>query len=258
MANTKISGLTSITGDGLAQDDLLAVVDTSAGQTKKITREEFLKSIDYIQFDTANGLAAPLDGQLTWDGTENTLSLGLNGGSVVLQIGQEMYYRVRNNTGSTISDGTVVMATGSLGASGKITIAPAVADGSIPSKYILGVATENINSGADGLVTAFGKVRGIDTSAFAEGSVLYADPSVVGGLTATRPAPPNNIVSVAFVVSSGSNGTLYIRPEVEDIFVAVPTTSTSTGYPGEVAYDTNYLYICVATDTWKRVSLGSW
>lgn len=38
----------------------------------------------------------------------------------------------------------------------------------------------------------------------------------------------------------------------------VPTTSTSTGSTGQIAYDTDYLYICTATNTWKRISLLTW
>jgi hypothetical protein len=37
-----------------------------------------------------------------------------------------------------------------------------------------------------------------------------------------------------------------------------PATSTSTGTAGQIAYDTNYLYICIATDTWGRVALNDW
>jgi len=36
------------------------------------------------------------------------------------------------------------------------------------------------------------------------------------------------------------------------------TSSSATGNQGEMCYDANYLYICVATNTWKRVSLTTW
>jgi hypothetical protein len=32
-------------------------------------------------------------------------------------------------------------------------------------------------------------------------------------------------------------------------------TSTSTGVAGQICWDTNYIYICTATNTWKRVAL---
>lgn len=217
MADAKISALTSLTGAGAAQDDLLAIVDTSAATTKKITREEFFKSVDYISFDTTNVVAAPTEGQLTWDTAEKTLSLGLNGGNTVLQLGQETHYRVRNNTGTQIPDGTVVRFSGVLGSSGIMTVAPALADGTYPSSYIIGVTTENISHGADGLVAAFGKVRGIDTSSFAVGDILYASPTVAGGFTTTRPSGSQNIVSVAAVLSShANNGIIFVRPHVEE------------------------------------------
>ncbi|HZK76900.1 MAG TPA: hypothetical protein VFD13_08340, partial [Candidatus Kapabacteria bacterium] len=41
-------------------------------------------------------------------------------------------------------------------------------------------------------------------------------------------------------------------------WVSAPATSTSTGTPGEIAQDGTYLYICTATNTWKRVALSTW
>lgn len=258
MADAKISALTSLTGAGAAQDDLLAIVDVSTSTTKKITREEFFSSVDRISFDTVNVDADPTEGELTWDAAEKTLSLGLNGGDVILQIGQEMHYRVRNNTGVQIPNGTVVRFSGVLGASGILTVAPALANGAYPSNYIIGVATEDIPNGEDGLVTAFGKVRNVDTSAFAVGDVLYASPTVAGGFTTTMPSPPNNIVSVAAVLSSGNNGILFVRPHVEDIWQSAPASATATGRKGDRAFDANYFYVCVDTNTWKRVALSTW
>lgn len=33
------------------------------------------------------------------------------------------------------------------------------------------------------------------------------------------------------------------------------TYPTFTGMPGQVAWDSGYIYLCVATDTWKRVAI---
>jgi hypothetical protein len=35
-------------------------------------------------------------------------------------------------------------------------------------------------------------------------------------------------------------------------------TSTTTGAVGEICWDSNYIYVCTATNTWKRASLGTW
>jgi hypothetical protein len=39
---------------------------------------------------------------------------------------------------------------------------------------------------------------------------------------------------------------------------AVPSTTTSTGRAGQIAFNTSYLYVCVADNTWKRIAWGSW
>lgn len=38
---------------------------------------------------------------------------------------------------------------------------------------------------------------------------------------------------------------------------SVPSTPTSTGTRGQIAANETHLYICVATDTWRRVSLST-
>ena len=37
-----------------------------------------------------------------------------------------------------------------------------------------------------------------------------------------------------------------------------PSSASDTGTEGEISWDTNYIYVCVATDTWKRVALSTW
>lgn len=37
-----------------------------------------------------------------------------------------------------------------------------------------------------------------------------------------------------------------------------PSSSSDTGSTGEIAWDNDYIYVCVATDTWKRVALSTW
>lgn len=37
-----------------------------------------------------------------------------------------------------------------------------------------------------------------------------------------------------------------------------PSSASDTGTAGEIAYDSDYIYICVATNTWKRAGLATW
>ena len=38
----------------------------------------------------------------------------------------------------------------------------------------------------------------------------------------------------------------------------VPSTASSSGGKGEIAYDSDYIYVCVAANTWKRAALSTW
>ena len=37
-----------------------------------------------------------------------------------------------------------------------------------------------------------------------------------------------------------------------------PASATAFGNQGEIAWDANYIYICTATNTWKRVAISTW
>lgn len=53
---------------------------------------------------------------------------------------------------------------------------------------------------------------------------------------------------------TGSNVTLNVAPILPS---SKPSSSTDPGTAGEVTWDQNYVYICVATNTWKRSPLSS-
>lgn len=37
-----------------------------------------------------------------------------------------------------------------------------------------------------------------------------------------------------------------------------PSSSTDTGVPGEICWDADYIYVCIAINTWKRTALSTW
>ena len=134
---------------------------------------------------------------------------------------QATVYLVRNNTASTILKGTLVSAIGAE-PSGRIDIAPFSVTGLQDSELrVMGIATENISAGVNGIVMSFGTLTGLDTrgtaaSALAvgdedwdEGTILYAHPTVPGKLTEVR---PQHDLAVAFTtVRHASTGQIAIR-----------------------------------------------
>lgn len=156
-------------------------------------------SPDSLQFNTG-ATVTPAVGKIWWDGG-TTLNLGMTT-NVIQKVGEDQFYYVKAS--SAITKGEVCMFTGSVGASGVITAAPAtgVTDGS----YIMGIAAESIAHNGFGLIQSFGILRNVDTSGYADGDILWYDPSVTGGLTKTKPSAPNVKVQMAAVVNGGSSG----------------------------------------------------
>ena len=41
-------------------------------------------------------------------------------------------------------------------------------------------------------------------------------------------------------------------------WVTKPAAANSSGTAGDAAYESGYLYVCVAKDTWQRVAIATW
>lgn len=39
---------------------------------------------------------------------------------------------------------------------------------------------------------------------------------------------------------------------------SAPASASATGTAGQIAYDSGFLYVCTATNTWKRVAIATW
>lgn len=59
----------------------------------------------------------------------------------------------------------------------------------------------------------------------------------------------------ALVGSNTTSGNARMRPLISD---TVPASASATGVAGTICADANYIYICTATNTWKRAALSTW
>lgn len=66
---------------------------------------------------------------------------------------------------------------------------------------------------------------------------------------------PDAITTIVTVGMQGPPGT---QGPAGTCVRKTPESATDTGTAGEMAYDDDYLYVCIATDAWKRVALSSW
>jgi hypothetical protein len=195
--------------------DLLATDPPSVKPHNSITT-------DYIDLPEV-GPHATAPRRVQWNRDDGTVDVGLYGGSV-LQVGQETHYYAKNTSGGLITNGTPVMFTGTVGASGKLTFGPAVADGSVLSEYMMGVATQDIADNSFGYVTSFGLVRGLNATGtpysetWSDGDLLYFDPSTPGAWTNVQPQAPNISVPVAVVINAApaGAGAIFVRMELSE------------------------------------------
>lgn len=209
-------------------------------------------STDYIDL---NESPAPVDKtrRLSWNTTDQTVNLGMDYG-VTQQIGQETYARVGNTTGVTIPNGTVVGFAGST--PNALLVAPYLADGTQPTLYILGVMTHDLpDSGEKGYCTTWGFVRDLDTSAFSPGDLLYASPTVAGGLTNTKPTAPDNVIPLAACITSdATTGIIFVRPTIQQMQYYGVFTKTTDQTPAVI--NTEYLLTFDSTQISNGVTIG--
>ena len=214
---------------------------------------------DYIDFNPS-APHADKDARVVWNASDDTLNLHHSGG-VVQQVGQETYIYGRNNTGSTITNGSTIGFAGVNGQN-RLEFLDYIADGTYRSEYFFGVATQDILNGEIGFVTTFGNVRGIDTTGSAvsetwvEGDELYASPTIAGGLTKVKPTAPDVAIPVAIVVFvSATVGEIFVRPIIEQQLYYGQFSRTTDQVAGSI--NTAVAVVFDTTEVANGITLGT-
>jgi hypothetical protein len=211
--------------------------------TGKVQFTDDVGPIQTLRFNTSHiHDEVRAEGTMCWNNVDKTVDLTQN--EVTQQIGQEIYALVRNRTGSTITNGTFVRFSGAEeNGVARLLVTPFLGDGTYPNLFGLGVATEDIADDADGFVTTFGKIRGINTTntgitseTWQVGDILYVSPTNAGKLTRVKPTAPNNVIPVAAVLRVDDEiGELFVRPTYEQKSTYGTFSDTTPQYVAETA-----------------------
>ena len=170
----------------------------------------------YLDFATASPTLAA--GRFWYDGATGSWNVGMGGGNITQQIGEELFVYGKASAAITDSPLQIIYQTGTVGASGVITFAPTII-GITDGTLILGVATENLALNDFGRATSFGVVRGITTNGtafgetWADGDEIWYNP-VTGNPSNVKPVAPYIKVSVGTIIKSGSGGSGSIQVEI--------------------------------------------
>jgi len=187
---------------------------------------ELTGTADSIPF-TVTTAPAHSEGTVYYDSTDHSLTYYVDEADVSMNIGREMWIRVRNDTGSTIANGKVVYLSGATGQTPTIALARANA---LATSRVIGIATHDIENNSFGYVTTVGEVKGLNTSAYTDGAMLFLSASTAGELTTTAPTTPNRAIQVATVSHAHvSQGKLFCHPETDSVDSTGIADSTSIG-----------------------------
>jgi hypothetical protein len=123
------------------------------------------------------------------------------------------------------------------------------ASGGIVALRIANGTVLEVNGGTNVVnVGATYKVNFADTTS--------ASSSTVGALTIGNGTAATNVAIGAGNVNAG--GTVTVAGTVIHTLSATPASASAAGTVGTMSWDANYIYICTATNTWKRVAIATW
>jgi len=217
--NINETTLTFLEGAGLYRENTFTEINNfqdNVNITGNLSTQGSVE-LDKIIFDQTPESTGGV-GQLIWNNTDGTLDLGLKGGNVTLQLGQEQVVRVVNKTGADLleSQYKVVHVSGATGQRLSVYLSQATNDAN--SATTIGVVTENIAKNQEGFITTMGQIHEINTSGslqgetWHDGDALYLSPTIAGNITNIKPQAPNHTVLIGFVEYAHSqHGKIFVH-----------------------------------------------
>jgi hypothetical protein len=176
-----------------------------------------LTNVGSIDFDTTPANVGAV-ARMQWNDTDGTLDLGLKGGAVNLQVGQEIVARVVNKTGSNLTQAGYAVVRVDDAQGQRLAVDFAQADTAANAKGTLGIVTENIAVNQEGFITLVGQIVDVNTTGTLQGQTwndgdeLWLSPTTPGGLTNVRPTAPNFKVAIGYVEYAHQNhGKIFVR-----------------------------------------------
>jgi hypothetical protein len=240
MANIKITDLTAYT-DPL-NTDVLPIVDVTSDTTKKVSIADLLKNA------SAGTAAAP---GIAFDG-DNT---------GIYSPGADQVALATNGTGRLFitSDGKVGAGTGA--PSGNLDVR------GLSGTTIIRAVGVDTNGNADVEIFSTGTTGSsrlffADTAA-QSGSIIYnhSDNSFAFATNGGGERGRLDSSGRLLVNTSSDSGGALLQVNGNRVRIATaktPASASDTGTTGEICWDADYIYVCTATNTWKRTAIATW
>lgn len=163
----------------------------------------------WIDFAHEEDAPAYAEGRVFWDADNECLAFYPEQPDTIMQLGQEMWCRVKNEEIATMTNGTVVYL--SPPNTGSDPVAKRADANTATQSTVIGVITHDISPDASGYVTVSGLVRNLNTSGMVEGGKVFLS-ETPGSFTATLPAAPATSLVVGYVLKAHATaGMLFVR-----------------------------------------------
>ena len=168
--------------------------------------------------------------------------------------------KVHNDAGSTLTNGEVVFLSTSGTNSDAPSVRRAINKADSTSANTFGFVKGNIAANDTGWVVLSGKIEKLNTSAFANGDIIYLD-SIAGGWTKTKPVAPYHMVYLGVVIKSNSgNGSIFVKcqngyelDEIHDVKINGKVNNQILAYSDTLkVWKNRNIWSVVDTSTWSN------
>ena len=175
-------------------------------------------SVDSIKFNTGSTISSPIAGEVYFDNVEKALSYNTSiNEEVKVNLGQQNYIRVFNDSGTEISRGKVLEILSANSGLPSVTLAINAHTGF----NVIGVSAENIPNNSEGIVITNGIISDIELTGMTIGSLVYASDTIPGDyvsdvLFSNFPLTARTN-SVGYVIQTGTTtGKLFVNVNNEN------------------------------------------
>ena len=236
MANRKISDLTALTAP--VTGDLLPIVDISeaaaADKNKKITYGTFLSSVPL-------GTAAAPSIAFTGDTNTGIYSPGADQLAIATGGTGRVFVTSAGNVGIGTTNSTVPLTV------------------TLPS--VAGEVMRLVNEGNPGRLHFYtnttSEVQSQNSNLGLNAFDVYPITFLTNNLERARIDSSGRLL-VGGSLDSGGALLQVFGDRIRVGTAKTPSSAGDTGTAGEICWDANYIYVCTATNTWKRTAIATW
>lgn len=195
-------------------------------------------------------IAALPTNTLFWDATNKTYAFKIPDGGII-QINQEPHDYYTNLEGAPIVNGDIVSSCGASGNRTAICLTDATNDVKAMAAFGMCTVATIANNNVGRITKSGGKVRGLNTIAYSEGTILYVDPLNKGKWTGTKPEAPNRPVIIGTVaVSHATEGVVELQIET---LPKLTELADVDGVETTVASGSSFLFK-LTSNLWKTIT----